>query len=289
VSPARKAILTLLSAVVLALGPGGSAATTVPAFDEDAMTDIQTRGIGPQTSKVTQNAKQWAKFHVHLTTDRKAYRIGDLMDIRIQADRDCYVMVYYVSSEGKTSVICPSPFSTRNRLRAGRTFRLLDNRGRKLQQLGPPGSELLQVVATERQLDLKALLAKKQGVRPKAPTPAAVEPSPAPSVQEPSPSETPAPSAGVPDSTAQGPERRYDENGNPIDTAPPTPAPASVGEPTPVSDPGAFVHDTVELIRGLVLQRSRSIAARGIGPGTTPTKKDSVYGLASMRYRVTAR
>lgn len=279
-SSLRVSLLALLSVAALAVSPGWGAAP--PTFDDDRMTRIQVRGIGPQVSHVVQGAKQWAKFRVRLTTDRQAYRIGDLMDIRIQADRDCFVMVYYVSSDGRTSVICPSPFSRRNRVRAGQAFRLLDNGGRKLQQQGRAGTEVLQVVATEKELDLAVLLKQKQGGAPPAPSPAV------PPATSPAPSEPMTPPSPGPPTLTSGSERTYDENGNPIQ-APASPPGESVAAPIPVPDPHAFVQDAETLIRGMVLERSRAIAARGVGPAASPGRGDRVFGLASVTYRVVKR
>jgi hypothetical protein len=248
--------MTLLAAGLLS----STAAWCGPAtFDASAMAPPQSRGIGAQQpgKSGAKPAAHWARFYLWIKSDKPTYKVGDLMDFTIKANKSCYVMVYCVGTDGKTTVICPSAFSPKNHLTGGVAFKLRDSKGRKLEQFGPGGAETVQVVATERPLNVKQLLAKVT-----APKPLKSEGSAAPEV-------TPAENN---EATA--------ETDN-----------ASLGTPTAppvVADPQPFVNETEALIRGFVREKSRSIGAAR--PNATPTPDtDGVYGLATVKYKVVGK
>lgn len=219
----------------------------------------------PQARTIGSQSTNWTRFAVKITTDRKRYNVGDLMDLRVRANRDCYIMVYCVGTDGKTSVVCPSAFSPKNRVFANVPFRLRDRKGARLKQYGPSGTETVQVVATDRPIDVKALLAKVAGAsRP----PAGNVPTP------------PDPPAGT-DATADDPAA-----GTPDPPVSGTDTPPLAGEPDAppvVADPQQFVNETEALIRGFVRTKSRSIGPAQIKQNNP---QNAVFGLYSVRYQV---
>lgn len=262
----------IFSAVLLAallVGGSKSVQAAPRLFDPGAVTQGMTKNIGPQSGPAVQQASHWARFNVTIQTDKQVYKIGDLMRITINANKNCYIMVYYMNSKGETSVICPSAFSSRRKVVAGKPFRLVDNQGRALKQLGPAGTETVQVVATDKPLDVNSLAKLRHQTAP------AVAANPAPKPQKPSPMKQ-KPNPQKPTTPQQPTTPEIDENST------------TVGNTTEVSDGDQFVDDTTKAIRAMVASRSKEISARykTIGPTTKFGVKDSVYGMASVKYRV---
>ena len=125
--------------------------------------EIRGKGVGPKRAGALEEARQWSKFPVSVTTGKPSYKIGEEMDIVVKADSDCSIVVYYTDSQGESVVICPSPFSSNNQLKAGVPFFLRDTKGEKLVQTGPPGEETIQVIALTEGNALKEQLEEKKG------------------------------------------------------------------------------------------------------------------------------
>lgn len=232
------------------------------------------KGIGPQEQVVMTNVDRWAPFGLKLELDRTAYRIGDLVRITIRADRDCHILVYYVDSRGKAAVICPSPFSKNNLVRAGKPFRLVDNTGRLLQETGPVGIECLQVVASDTPINV----AKLHGIDMAAAIAA-----------------TPASVPARKPSSAAAPPRK------PVTTAPSRPAVyhpqappragsvATTQRPYKVRDPDEFTKSVEVDMRDRIVTRARLISSRhpqGVGPQTRFDKKDRCFAIDMVKYEV---
>lgn len=249
------AIFTALLATLFTSAIQGAQARQPRVFTEKGF----TKNIGPQPNPALRNADKWARFNVTIRTDKPVYKIGDLMRITITSERNCYIMVYYVNSRGDTSVICPSAFSSRRQVFAKRPFKLVDNKGQALQQNGPAGSETLQVVATDRPLDVATLSKLGQPIHTTAPAPA-----------------------------PSGNDGDFDDGASAPPTMQPEPVPTTVGDTTPISRDDEFVDDTSKAIERMVVSRSNGIAARykNIGPTTRFRPQDGVYGLSSVTYKV---
>lgn len=92
-------------------------------------------------------------FSVRLESDATEYRIGELTRLMVKSERTGYLLLYVVDGEGKAQVIVPGPFSQYDRVYAGQSLEIRDNRGRLLLQRGPAGIETVQAVVTRERLD----------------------------------------------------------------------------------------------------------------------------------------
>ncbi|MBM3463674.1 MAG: DUF4384 domain-containing protein [Armatimonadetes bacterium] len=258
-------LLKSVAVGALALVLGAQAFTTdasaakpprsIKVFTKGAFTKNLTKDLAPQEDPIAEDAPKWAEFDLTVSSNKKSYAIGEAMDITITAERDCYIIVYYVNSQGKTAVVCPSAFSKNNRVEAGHAFPLVDNKGRQLRQAGPEGNETIQVVATEQPLDV----AKLPGV--KLPPVAGGSTNPPVTAASPSPSEPAAPAQPLAQATTT----------------------------VTVADADAFVAGTEKAIRKQVLARCKKLAktkGKDIDDDSF-TVSDSVFGLASLKYTVT--
>lgn len=91
-------------------------------------------------------------FAVRLEADATEYRIGDLMRVMVRSERTGYLLLYVLDGQGKAQIIVPGPFSDYDRVYAGQSLEIRDNRGRLLKQQGPTGVETIQAVVTRQRL-----------------------------------------------------------------------------------------------------------------------------------------
>lgn len=96
-------------------------------------------------------------FAVTVEADATEYRIGDLARLRVRSERTGYLLLYVLDGAGKAQIIVPGPFSQYDRIYAGQSLEIRDNRGRLLKQQGPAGVETIQAVVTRQRLDAAAL------------------------------------------------------------------------------------------------------------------------------------
>ena len=77
------------------------------------------------------------------------YRFGDKVVALLKVDRECYVTVYNVDSQGTVTVLFPNQYSGTNHLRAGQTYTIPGaDEPWEIEAGGVPGMELLSAVAT---------------------------------------------------------------------------------------------------------------------------------------------
>lgn len=116
--------------------------------------------LGLAADKTFEDGKGWGpstfQIKIKLYTDKPSYKIGEQAKICVVANHDCYFMLYSVDSTGKASIICPSKFSHYNKLKKNKKLYIRDNKGNFLQQKGPAGKEILQVVATKDPIDVNS-------------------------------------------------------------------------------------------------------------------------------------
>ena len=113
---------------------------------------------------------RYSKIRVRFDTDRKAYRLGDLMSMTVRPDKDCYLMVLNWDTDGNLVQLFPNKYATDNWLEGGRTHTIPPRgAGYEFFTTGK-GIERLKIIAvTDRRTsedlnDVLAPLASTQGV-----------------------------------------------------------------------------------------------------------------------------
>lgn len=96
-------------------------------------------------------------FSVRMEADATEYRIGDLTRLLVRSERTGYLLLYVLDGQGHAQIIVPGPFSQYDRVYAGQSLEIRDNRGRLLKQQGPAGVETVQAVVTRQRLDVGRL------------------------------------------------------------------------------------------------------------------------------------
>lgn len=86
-------------------------------------------------------------------------RIGDVVQFGFTAEQDCYLTMINVGTSGKVTVLFPNKYRPDGRVEAGVVYQT-ETPGDmpfRIRAVGPPGRELVKVVATLEPLDLSSL------------------------------------------------------------------------------------------------------------------------------------
>ena len=89
-------------------------------------------------------------FKLQVWTERSSYRIGEKLRIYIRAQRECFISVFILNSDGSVTSFLPMLEKRSNYILPGKTYSIPDNSNRpfELPLSGPPGSEYVKVLAT---------------------------------------------------------------------------------------------------------------------------------------------
>ncbi|MCD6507176.1 caspase family protein [Candidatus Poribacteria bacterium] len=96
-------------------------------------------------------------FKINLSVDKEVYKIGDTVKITVQPERDCYITVLDITTSGKAYVLFPNQYEKENLVRAGQRFTIPSVGDYEIEVGGPPGIEMVKVIATTKPLDLSSL------------------------------------------------------------------------------------------------------------------------------------
>ena len=82
------------------------------------------------------------------------YRDGENLVIRFFANRPCFIKVYHIDVNRKTSLIFPNDYYSDNRIEAGKIYSIPDDHYPFRFELGAPyGTEFIKVIASTRQFE----------------------------------------------------------------------------------------------------------------------------------------
>jgi hypothetical protein len=86
---------------------------------------------------------------IELETDKSVYREGELMKIRLSADRDCHIRLYYLSADHVVRQIFPNQFQTTGLVKKGETVSIPAQQAAFELRMSPPfGNEILMAVGS---------------------------------------------------------------------------------------------------------------------------------------------
>lgn len=96
-----------------------------------------------------------ASFRISVRTDRDKYRLGDRARIYLKANRDCYVTVLNMRSNGEITRLFPNKYDKNNFIRANIEHSVPEKGSRyELAISEPPGRESIKVIASSRPVSL---------------------------------------------------------------------------------------------------------------------------------------
>ena len=86
------------------------------------------------------------------------YRVGQQLKVYVRPKHTSYITVLNVGSSGKVSVIFPNFYQRDSHVHAGQTVAIpADTAGWRIDVAGPPGVEVIKIIATRERLDLAEL------------------------------------------------------------------------------------------------------------------------------------
>ena len=86
------------------------------------------------------------------------YRVGQQLKVYVRPKQTSYITVLNVGSSGKVSVIFPNFYQRDSHVHAGQTVAIpADTAGWRIDVAGPPGVEVIKIIATRERLDLAEL------------------------------------------------------------------------------------------------------------------------------------
>jgi len=92
-------------------------------------------------------------FTADIWADQQVYTVGDLIRINFRVSRPCYVYIFDTDTRGVTHQIFPNYFDPENEVVPGRRYFIPDSTYR-LRVTGPPGTEMLRIVAVRYRASL---------------------------------------------------------------------------------------------------------------------------------------
>ena len=112
--------------------------------------DIQNKDAAVQIAEAAGGGKGPVKITLGLNKPNgSTYKFGEKVVISIQVDRECYLTLYNVDSQGMVNVVFPNQFNENNKLQPGKTYTVPGAaEGWEIEVGGEPGMEILSAVAT---------------------------------------------------------------------------------------------------------------------------------------------
>jgi hypothetical protein len=104
--------------------------------------------------KLAQIKQPRPAFQIQLWVNQKTYQPGDPIEFSFRTDRDCYLTLIDVATEGVIRVIFPNQHSPNNFVRAGRTYNIPGDYSFNMKITGPAGTERIKAIATTRPMDI---------------------------------------------------------------------------------------------------------------------------------------
>lgn len=152
-----KSQLSKLSLVLALLGLAAAAGRTASA----ETTEDLARDLVPSQKPMYQLGGNGGEEHgVDAWVDNPdlVYRIGQHLKVYVRPRQTSYITVLNVGSSGKVAVIFPNFYQQDARVHAGQTIAIpAETAGWRIDVAGPPGVEIIKVIATRERLDLAEL------------------------------------------------------------------------------------------------------------------------------------
>ncbi len=132
----------------------------IDALVKSIATQLETDFILKQLARIRHPNPPF-KVRVWVTDEkRRDFKIGEKVVFNVQTERDCYLLMLNMDSQGNFHIIFPNQFYKDNRVPAGKTISIPDDKmGKQFElQFGEPaGEETVKVIATLEPLKLEEI------------------------------------------------------------------------------------------------------------------------------------
>lgn len=149
-----------LAKLSLGLGLIGLIAAGGPAYADDQ--EAMARDLVPSQKPLYNLGHDYSggEFGVEAWVDnpKLTYRVGQHLKVYVRPKQTSYITVLNVGTSGRVSVIFPNYFQRESRVHGGHTVSIpAEHAHWRIDVAGPPGVELIQVIASRHQLNLSEL------------------------------------------------------------------------------------------------------------------------------------
>ncbi len=103
--------------------------------------------------KLSQIKNPKPAFNIELWTNRAVYRTGDPVEFHFRTDKDCYLTLIDVATEGVVRVVFPNKYTPDNFVKAGKTYNIPADYNFQITVDGPSGTEHVKAIATTRRME----------------------------------------------------------------------------------------------------------------------------------------
>ncbi len=95
-------------------------------------------------------------FTIEVNVDKPVYRVGDNVTIVVRTNRDSYLALYDISTQGEITQIFPNCYAQDNKIQGGKTYHIPtpSDEFDFLVEQGPPGMERIRAVGTLKNVNL---------------------------------------------------------------------------------------------------------------------------------------
>lgn len=105
-------------------------------------------------AKLSQLKQIQPNFHIKLWTNKNIYYPDDPIEFSFRSDKDCYLILIDVATEGIIRVIFPNKRHPENYIRGGKTYNIPGDYNFQLRVTGPAGIEQVKAIATTQKMDI---------------------------------------------------------------------------------------------------------------------------------------
>jgi hypothetical protein len=147
-----------LAKLSIALALVGLAAGSPAAYAESQ--EDMARDLVPSQKPMYQLGGGHGEHGVEAWVDNPdlIYRVGQQLKVYVRPKHTSYITVLNVGSSGKVAVIFPNFYQRNAQVHAGQTVAIpADTAGWRIDVAGPPGVEVIKIIATRERLDLAEL------------------------------------------------------------------------------------------------------------------------------------
>lgn len=148
-----------------------------PALAQSAHRDSATRDLAVSQRSLFSAITDYfdsgdGKINVKVYADRDVYKIGDTMNLTVEADHDAYIYVVDEGTSGKKYFLFPNKYQTNAHVKANTKISIPGKHSPwTITVNGPPGRELIAVFASSKPMRQKArreMLAQLKSASPVA-------------------------------------------------------------------------------------------------------------------------
>lgn len=136
---------------------------------------VQADEVGELIALANKIQNEKPGIGLNFKSDKKSYQISEPVVLDITADKDCYLAVINLGTSGRMALLFPNKWQPNNKIEKGKTYRIPPEGSEyALKVLGPPGTELIKVIAS-----IDPVLANVQSLQQEIRTPVEQSGSPA--------------------------------------------------------------------------------------------------------------